>query len=36
VDFSEHASFTKDGVVARTTTTVDYAPSDPAAFRVIT
>ena len=36
VDFSEHAAFTKDGVVARVTMRVDYAPSDPQAFRVIT
>ena len=34
-DFSEHAAFTKDGIVARATMRVDFAPSDPSAFRLI-
>jgi HK97 family phage major capsid protein len=35
-EFSEHAAWTKDGVSARVTMRVDYAPSDPSAFRLIT
>jgi HK97 family phage major capsid protein len=34
-EFSEHAAWTKDGVSARVTMRVDWAPSDPAAFRHI-
>jgi Phage capsid family len=35
-EFSEHAAWTKDGVSARVTMRVDWAPSDPSAFRLIT
>lgn len=35
VDFSGDAAFTVDGVAARVTMRVDYAPSDPAAFYVL-